>query len=227
MPEPVVINGIICSRRLRLTCVDGKFLVSVVDLFAAVGCPRPSMTWQNHCNRDPGLHQHSLMLELGGPPTTSVVTCDVALELLAATGKQEAQEFRLAVGATLVARMGGDQALLTSSSAQPYLPPITAEAQECLFTISSNNHSSGEVSGKARPCNLLPSAVSQLQVYRDNTKQFVNDTVVDSAWLFRTTCRQLNCAVTNPLNFELWSCLYLYGYKKLAVLAFSAKLLLI
>ncbi len=48
-------------------------------------------------------------------------------------------------------------------------------------------------------------------VYRDNTKQYIDDTDVDSASLLRTTCRQLNCAVTNPFNFKLWSCLYLYG----------------
>ena len=102
------------------------------------------------------------MLELGGPPTTSVVTCDVALELLVATGKQEAQEFRLAVSATLLARMGADQALPTSRSAQPYLPPITAE--ETLFTISSNPITVAlKFQSKLRPCNLLSSAVSQFQ----------------------------------------------------------------
>lgn len=108
--------------------------MSVVDLFAAAGCPKPSITWQNYCNRDAGLRQRSMMLELGGPPNTSVVTCDVALELLAATGKQEAQELRLAVGATLVARMGADQALLINSNAQPYLP---THRSACLLSAAT------------------------------------------------------------------------------------------
>ena len=134
MPEPFLINGISCQQRLRLTDLDGRLHLAVLDLYALVGYQHPRTSWHYMC-QTAFWRESSKLVELNGPPATAVLDCKLALQLLGALQKPQVQRFRLALAATLVDRMAADQALLTGNAGETYLPPATAEEQKRLFVV--------------------------------------------------------------------------------------------
>ena len=131
------INGFSCCNTLRLTELDGRLNVSVLDLYEFIGYGNPRGSWKYMC-QTAFWRESSTMVELNGPPATPVLDCKLALQLIGALKHPQVLRFRLALAATLVDRIAADPAVLTGNAGETYLPPASAEEQEKLFRFCNN-----------------------------------------------------------------------------------------
>ena len=142
MFTPVTINGCECGLPLRLTMLGERLFVSVTDLLRAAGYSNPAQAWLDRARKNGFCERASAMkLEMEGPPAVTVVSAAGAIELLNSLNQPQGQQFKQAIAATLLERMGGDAALCHCDADPPLLPAACAEEQHKLFVLCSNPNS--------------------------------------------------------------------------------------